>query len=155
MVSMSDHGDQVGVPRVLLVSVGILIGLTLLIVGLSRITGIGKAAMPDAGALSQRSLRYEDVADGSIKVRDAQNGQLISVIGPGTNGFLRSTLRGLAKERKRRGIGPDMPFELIGRSNGRLTLLDPATGRRIDLESFGPTNAEVFARQLKARGVAE
>jgi hypothetical protein len=27
-------------------------------------------------------------------------------------------------------------------------LLDPATGSRLDLESFGPTNAAVFARWL-------
>jgi hypothetical protein len=34
---------------------------------------------------------------------------------------------------------------LIGRTDGRLTLQDPSTGQRIDLESFGPTNAAVFA----------
>ena len=37
---------------------------------------------------------------------------------------------------------------LIGRADGRLTLADPATGARIDLEAFGPTNAGVFARLL-------
>ncbi|MBC7781542.1 MAG: photosynthetic complex assembly protein PuhC, partial [Proteobacteria bacterium] len=39
---------------------------------------------------------------------------------------------------------------LIGRADGRLTLADPATGQRIDLESFGPTNAAVFARLIVA-----
>lgn len=152
---MSEHGEGAGFPKAPLIAVGLLLGLSLLIVGFSQITGIGKAAIPDAETVIQRSLRYEDAPDGSIKVRDARDGQVISVVEPGTNGFLRSTLRGLARERKRQGIGQEEPFELIGRSDGRLTLSDPATGRRIDLESFGPTNAEVFARQLRAKGVAE
>ena len=70
----------------------------------------------------------------------------------GANGFLRGTLRGLARERKRQGVGAEQPFRLIGRADGRLTLEDPATGRRVDLESFGPTNAAVFAQMLMAKG---
>jgi putative photosynthetic complex assembly protein len=57
-------------------------------------------------------------------------------------------MRGLARERRRQGVGADIPFQLIGRSDGRLTLVDPGTGRRVDLESFGPTNAAVFARLM-------
>ena len=64
----------------------------------------------------------------------------------GENGFFRGALRGLARERRRAGLGSEQPFQLIGRADGRLTLTDPATGQRIDLESFGPTNAAVFAR---------
>jgi putative photosynthetic complex assembly protein len=56
----------------------------------------------------------------------------------------------LVRERKRQGLGPEQPFALIGRADGRLTLVDPATGQVIDLESFGPTNASVFARLLAA-----
>ena len=40
-------------------------------------------------------------------------------------------------------------FQLVGRADGRLTLVDPGTQRRVDLESFGPTNAEVFAKLMK------
>jgi hypothetical protein len=39
---------------------------------------------------------------------------------------------------------------LIGRADGRLTLRDPSTGRIVDLESFGPTNAGEFAHLLAA-----
>ena len=63
--------------------------------------------------------------------------------------IMRGALRALARERKKRGLGPEQPFELIARKDGRLTLHDPATGVRIDLESFGPTNAGVFARLLR------
>jgi putative photosynthetic complex assembly protein len=66
----------------------------------------------------------------------------------GEQGFLRGALRSLVRERRRRGGDASAPFTLIGRADGRLTLADATTGQRIDLESFGPTNAAVFARWL-------
>ena len=57
-------------------------------------------------------------------------------------------LRGLARERKMEAIGPTTPFRLTGYADGRLTLEDPETGRRIDIEAFGHTNLEVFSRLL-------
>ena len=39
---------------------------------------------------------------------------------------------------------------LAAGTRDRVTLSDPATGERLDLESFGPTNAAVFARLLAA-----
>ena len=47
------------------------------------------------------------------------------------------------------------PFKLIARTDGRLTLFDPVTGQRIDLESFGPTNAAVFAPFLTMQPMAK
>ena len=35
-------------------------------------------------------------------------------------------------------------------SDGRLSLDDPSTGEHVDLEVFGPTNAETFARLWRA-----
>jgi putative photosynthetic complex assembly protein len=58
----------------------------------------------------------------------------------------------LAQERKRRDIDSKPPFELIARQDGRLTLMDPSTGRTIDLESFGAINAKHFARLLSVDG---
>jgi putative photosynthetic complex assembly protein len=45
-------------------------------------------------------------------------------------------------------MGSEAPFELIAQADGRLTLHDPATGKRVELESFGPTNAANFSRLL-------
>ena len=102
---------------------------------------------PDAPALATRELRFLDRSDGSIEVVDAKSGVTVTSI-VGQNGFVRGTLRGLARERKRQGIGIEPAFDLVARADGRLTLLDPATGRRVDLESFGPTNTAEFARLL-------
>jgi hypothetical protein len=41
------------------------------------------------------------------------------------------------------------------RADGRITLDDPVTGRSIDLESFGPTNAAVFAKIMSAQTPAQ
>ncbi len=136
--------------RTPILAAGILIALTLITVAFVRLTGIGAVHNPDAAATTVRELRFEDKADGSIDVLDAQAGKVIQNVAPGTNGFLRGTLRGLARERKRQSIGPQPPFLLIGRADGRLTLEDPATGRRVDLESFGPANSSVFAQILAA-----
>jgi putative photosynthetic complex assembly protein len=129
---------------------GALIGLGLLFVGLAAWRGTGVSIRePDARAVQQRELRFTDRADGGIEVRDAAGGQTLDVM-HGEQGFLRGTLRGLARERKRRGLADahGLELQLIARADGRLTLADAATGERIDLESFGPSNVAVYARWL-------
>jgi putative photosynthetic complex assembly protein len=105
------------------------------------------ARYPDAPANKVKQLRFEDRSDGSIAVFDYQTGKQIDSI-VGEAGFVRGALRTLAQERKRRDIDSRPPFELIARQDGRLTLIDPSTGRTIDLESFGAINAKHFARLL-------
>lgn len=108
--------------------------------------------VPDAQTLVMRELIFQDRPDGSVAVKDAKTGKTIDAI-TGEAGFARGTLRGFARDRKARGIGPEAPLQLMGRADGRLTLFDPATGRIVDLESFGPTNAAVFARMLQPTGL--
>jgi len=100
----------------------------------------------------ERALNFEDRADGSIAVL-ASPGRVEVARLQGEQGFARGALRTLAHARLRQGQGPAQPFLLTGYANGRLTLSDPATGERIALESFGPTNAGVFAR-LRDAGAA-
>ena len=138
-------------PIVPLVAMAALVLSCLVGVSAVRLTGLSTVQQADAATLSMRQLRFEDRADGSIAVLDADSGSLLATVAPGTNGFLRSAMRGLVRERKRQGLGPETPFELLGRVDGRLTLVDPGTGRRIDLESFG-TNSAVFAQLLPTSG---
>jgi putative photosynthetic complex assembly protein len=80
-------------------------------------------------------------------VVDGLTGKTLTVL-HGEQGFVRGTLRALTRERYSRGIGSEVPFDLIARVDGRVTLFDPSTGQRVDLESFGPTNTGEFARFL-------
>ena len=141
---------QSKLPVLPLAAMAALVLSSLVGVSLVRLAGISAVQQADAATYSARQLRFQDQDDGSIQVLDARDGALLDTVAPGSNGFLRSTMRGLVRERKRQSLGPETPFELLGRVDGRLTLVDPGTGRRIDLESFGPTNAAVFARLLTA-----
>ncbi len=96
----------------------------------------------------QRLLRFDDLPDGAVAVIDVGSGQLVQRF-EGEQGFLRGTLRAMARERKIQGVGRGEPFELLLHADGRLTLRDPSTGARIALESFGATNTGVFARLLR------
>lgn len=135
-------------PRLPLAALGVLVLVTLMGVAVVRWLGVGCGSEPTAPVLQARSLHFDDLPDGGIAVRDAASGQVLQTVAPGTNGFLRSAVRGLVRERKRQQLGPEVPFLLLARSDGRLTLQDPGTGRRIDLEAFGPVNAGVFVRLL-------
>ena len=132
-------------PRAPLFALGALVIASVVTVAAVRITGVGGARVADAAPVATREFRFEDRPDGSIAVLDASGRQLIDTVAPGTNGFLRGTMRGLARERMRQGVSPALPFRMVGRADGKLTLEDPGTGRRVDLGSFGPVNAAVFA----------
>lgn len=133
-------------PRWVLYCAGGLIVFSLLSVGLVRITGNG----PDqrkAASTVERSLRFEDRTDGGVSVIDGANGALLTVL-HGEQGFVRGTLRALARERYARGIGSEQPFTLLARADGGVTLYDPATREKVDLDSFGPSNVAEFSRFL-------
>ena len=133
-------------PTWVLYCAGAIIAFALISVGLVRITGNGPDQRAAAPTL-ERSLRFEDQADHSVLVTDGATGEKLTVL-YGEQGFVRGVLRALARERHSRGIGAAPPFKLIARVDGRVTLSDPATGERVDLDSFGPTNVAEFARFL-------
>jgi putative photosynthetic complex assembly protein len=152
---MSDMISDKPFPRGVLVAAAALLGFTLVLVGAARITRIGTQQGFESAPVESRALRFEDRADGSVVVlvasdRDDERAREREVerMAPGTNGFVRSVLRGLARERKLQGIGREPAFELTRWADGRLSLEDPETGRRIELDAFGPTNVAAFARLL-------
>ncbi len=143
-----------GFPRAPLFALGGLVIASVLTVATVQFTGVGAVRVADAPTVAVREFRFEDRPDGSIVVLDASGKTLIDTVAPGTNGFLRGTMRGLARERKRQGVSPELPFRMLGRADGKLTLEDPGTGRRVDLGSFGPTNAAVFAQIMASHDIA-
>jgi putative photosynthetic complex assembly protein len=139
-------------PRWVLLSVGAILAFSLISVALVRLTGNGPDQLA-AQVLELRTLRFEDRSNGSVAVIDGTSGKLLEELA-GEQGFLRGTVRALARERLTRHVGPEQAFELIASADGRLVLSDPVTGQRIDLASFGPSNAAVFARYLPSKAVA-
>ncbi len=138
------------IPRAALLGAGSLVVGSLLLVGVARLTGY-RPAQPDATAIVEsRDLRFEDRADGAVLIYSAPADRLVDTLPPGTNGFVRGVLRGLVRERRADRIGAEPPFRLTRWADGRLSLDDPSTGRHVDLEVFGPTNAGAFADILLA-----
>jgi putative photosynthetic complex assembly protein len=152
---MSDPFADRPLPRAPLRGAIALALITLATVAFVRVSGIGTASSPLPATVAERELRFEDRPTGGVAVYDARDGALIDILAPGGDGFVRGALRSLARERRSHGIGSGPAFRLAAHADGRLTLEDLATGRRIDLAAFGPTNSGAFARFLKARDGAQ
>jgi putative photosynthetic complex assembly protein len=135
-------------PRGALIGAGVLVSASLLLAGIARLSGYQPERPPPSRVVSSEELRFEDRADGAVLVYE--HDQLVDTLPPGTNGFVRGVLRGLARGRRADGVGRSPPFRLTRWADGRLSLDDPETGRHVDLEVFGPTNAGAFAEILTA-----
>jgi putative photosynthetic complex assembly protein len=144
----SVHARPERIPRWLVRAIALLLVLVLGGVGLMRMNGFNPAVQP-AAALAERTLAFADGPDGAVLVTDTTTGERLAEL-RGEQGFLRGVLRGLARDRRAHGVGPATPYRLTLHADGRLLITDPETGQRIDLASFGPDNAAVFARWLPA-----
>ncbi|MCX7284904.1 MAG: photosynthetic complex assembly protein PuhC [Novosphingobium sp.] len=158
------HNHDNTVPRpALLLSVG-LVATTLALTALVQTGVLNREAVPsvaraNAGVVAAevRHLSFGDRADGAVVVKDTDSGETLAVL-HGENdggGFVRGVMRGMARERKMNNIGQATPFELSLWRNGSLSLLDPATGRSVELGSFGPDNRAAFVRFLKSAAKAD
>jgi putative photosynthetic complex assembly protein len=117
-----------------------------------RLTGIGATRMTLPAAVASRDLRFEDGKNGAVLVYDASNEQLVDTMAPGSNGFVRVVMRGLARQRKLGDIGRQPPFRLTRFANGKITLTDTSTGKQIDLGAFGSDNTAAFSRLMDQKG---
>lgn len=155
------HSHENTVPRPALIMAGALVGLSLVLTGavslglLDReaVPGVERAAAAVAPAKS-RDLRFADGADGTVRITDAATGELVKLVEQETQsgGFIRGVLRGLARDRKMRGIGAEPPFTLTLWQDGSLSLSDSATGREVELGGFGGDNRAVFVALLEGEG---
>jgi putative photosynthetic complex assembly protein len=147
---MSHSRAQEAFPRVLLWAAAALIAASIVTAGAVRVFGLERSQVPQSPAVAVRDLAFEDVADGSVLVRDAASGATLGRLAPGADNFIRGTLRSFVRERRQHGMVSAAAFRLSARADGRLTLEDLATGRQVGLEAFGVTNARAFARFLVA-----
>ncbi len=118
---------------------------------IARITAPAPAPASQPAPLATVDLAFFDQADGSVLVRESGTGRLVTTLQPGTNGFVRDVMRGLAHDRLTRHLGAAPPFRLTRFDHGQLYLTDMATGRLIDLQAFGSTNRDAF-RQFLPQG---
>jgi putative photosynthetic complex assembly protein len=160
-MSMS-HDHEQTIPRHAVASAAILVGTALALTLLVRVGVLSREAVPSVERTAAhvapavvRNLSFADRGDGAVVVRDVATGQTVRVLIDGVpgNGFVRGVMRGMARERRARKVGMDAPFNLTLWQNGTLSLTDKATGRAIELGSFGPDNRAAFAALLPGGGV--
>jgi hypothetical protein len=131
---MSDHHDEIVIPRGAIVAAASLVLLSLALAFVARQTDIGATRLTLSPPAETVRIVFSDTADGGIVVSDADRGRELQRHGPNDGGFV--------------GIGPAAPFELSRDAAGRAVLADPQTGGVITLSAFGPGNAAAFAELL-------
>ena len=146
---MHDH-HQESIPRGALIAMAALIAVSICAAGVTRLTGNHTVNPPPAKAVESLDLRFSDRADGAIVVIDATNGSVIEVLAPGTHGFVRGILRGLARDRKVHGVGAEPAFTLTRWSDGRHSITDPTTGTVLHLAAYGFANVAEFSSMLSS-----
>jgi putative photosynthetic complex assembly protein len=156
---VSGHAHDNMAPPAALKAAAFLVLSSLLLVGAVRL-GLWAPA-PSAAVqrhearltpVAERLLHFRDRADGYVVITDAGSGAQVAAIGREGGGFIRGVMRGLARERRMHGVDAAPPFRLSAWPNGALSLADTATGRVIELGSFGPDNRAAFARLLPGGG---
>lgn len=149
---MSDPFADRPLPKGPLIAAAALIGISLVFAATARLTNSLTGVVPEATPVESRDLRFEDGGNAVMLVYATADEQLIAALPTATNGFIWGVLRSFARQRKLNAIAPEQPFRLTRWSDGRVSLEDLATARRVELDSFGPTNANAFARLLAATG---
>jgi putative photosynthetic complex assembly protein len=122
--------------------------LLVLSIGVMRLAGYRPdPTLPVDVAPAERSrlLQFHDESDGSVTVRDAATDALIQTFKTGEGAFVRSTVRALVNDRRRRGVTAPGNFRLELREEAKVYLIDEASGRVLALNAFGPSNSAVFA----------
>jgi putative photosynthetic complex assembly protein len=159
MIVREYEKDEVTVSKVPLYLMGGVIAVSLALAVSVRLGFFAREAVPAearavAGvtAAEVRTLQVFDEDDGSVRVEDGTSGEVLARFGEGEGGFIRATMRNLVHQRRIRGIGREVPFTLTRWSNDTLTLADPATGKSIEVGSFGPDNRKVYADMLPSAG---
>jgi putative photosynthetic complex assembly protein len=140
-------------PRLALIAGMVLIGGSIAAAAAGRYTQTNSAAaVQNVQPVAARDLAFFDMQNGSVEVRLSGGQQVVFVAAPGTNGFIRGVMRGMARNRHAHGFGQEEAFRLAQWPNGRLSLEDLATGKVIELGAFGAENRKAFAQLLAPPG---
>lgn len=156
MIVRQYEDDEFAIHRAPIIMAGAFVAITLTLTAAVSFGFLERQAVPSEAreisgtqVVASRSLLFFDERDGTVRVEDAATREELASFGPGTGGFVRSTVRSLVYQRRINGIGRATPFELIDWENGALTLRDSTTGKTVELGSFGDGNRQTFANFLE------
>lgn len=155
MIVREYEKDEVTVHKVPLMLMGGIVLISLALTASVRLGFFERSAVPEVARaekgiqpVATRTLRFFDEPDGTVRVEDGNRTMVLGRFATGEGGFIRATVRSLVHQRRIRGMGAEVPFELTEWDDGGMTLRDPATGFRVEVSSFGPDNRAVYAAML-------
>ena len=145
-----DHDKPIVVPKPMVVAAGLLMLCTVALAAFARFSGAGRVDRPASTIAAERDIVFQQLPDDVVRVLDARTRTVIVSYPAGQGGFVRGSLRAFAYSRKVKGLALDAePFHLTAWQNGSLSLDDPATGGRVELDAFGSENRAAFASLLR------
>ncbi|MFN3989574.1 MAG: photosynthetic complex assembly protein PuhC [Erythrobacter sp.] len=155
MIVREYEKDEVTVHKVPLLLMGGLVAISIIMTMLVTNGYLPKSAVAaeyranaNVELAVERAIQFYDEDDGTVRVEDAATGEVVGRFGIGEGGFIRASVRSLVHQRRIRGKGAEVPFTLQGWSDTSLTLIDPVSGRSVEVANFGPDNRMVFANML-------
>ncbi|MBI1265635.1 MAG: hypothetical protein GC187_12990 [Alphaproteobacteria bacterium] len=130
---------------------GAIVVLTVILAAVASFTGSGARYAPEGVPVAVTELLFEDGERGLVTVHDAATGARLIAYGENEGVFVRAIMRTVARQRRMRGLGREIPVRLTRFDGGQLWLIDPASGVDLYLNAFGPDNLAAFA-EIMERG---
>ena len=119
---------------------------SLAIVGAAAVTGRAHVGVPKAATiLAERSVILQGGGAQAVTVL-AADGSVMMDLPHG--GFITVIQNGLERARTNAGLDQSLPVRIIKYDNGRLAVLDDASGWSAELGAFGSDNRAAFERLM-------
>ncbi|WP_102109686.1 photosynthetic complex assembly protein PuhC [Oceaniglobus roseus] len=132
-----ERRDREMIPKKLVIAMAALALSALALATVQVVFKLPKSGVPQAAAvIAERSVIL--VADGKSLVVTDPDGTLVTRQDNGA--FISVVVEGLNRARKVSRVEGNPPVTISRLANGRLTLLDPASGWHVELTSFGAGN---------------
>ncbi|WP_333868409.1 photosynthetic complex assembly protein PuhC [Cypionkella sp.] len=134
------------IPKPLLVAILALVVTSLAIVGAAAVTGRAHVGVPKAATiLAERSVILQGGGAQAVTVL-AADGSVMMDLPHG--GFITVIQNGLERARTNARLDQSLPVRIIKYDNGRLAVLDDASGWSAELGAFGSDNRAAFERLM-------
>ncbi|MFK7791924.1 MAG: photosynthetic complex putative assembly protein PuhB [Devosiaceae bacterium] len=138
------------IPKPLMIMAASLALLTVLAVAVAQFGGFNTSQrIANAPISFSQDIAFIPQENDRIAVTNATTGDTITVIETGTDGLLRSAIRGLGGSREAANAEADAPYQLQMLQDDGVYLSDVLTGRAVRLESFGPLETGATADLLR------
>ncbi len=136
--------DREMIPKALLRGMLALVLVSLALTTYAVVTDRPRVGVPAPAAIvSQRAVILDGKNAQAVTVRTPDGAVLLDLA---RGGFITVIQNAMATERKRYGVDPLLPVNLVKYANGRFTVEDPETGWSAELYAFGGDNKAAFER---------